>query len=135
MYLDISETEIEKSVGLAEKYLIQVLYRNNLSTTFDDLRYWVYHFKKNYAISELPPTSTLIHLHILRAFYLTYNQKMLLKPDSQQLNPLDFGYEQDDTSSNSIVPKNNSIHQFLNLYPVVIAKSVQLRLVVVKLQE
>ena len=39
LYLDISETEIEKSVGLAEKYLIQVLYRNNLSTTFDDLKY------------------------------------------------------------------------------------------------
>ena len=37
---------------------------------------------------------------------------MLLKPDSQQLNPLDFGYEQDDTSSNAIVPKNNS-----NIYP------------------
>ena len=37
---------------------------------------------------------------------------MLLKPDLQQLNPLDFGYEQDDTSSNAIVPKNNS-----NIYP------------------
>lgn len=77
----------------AEEYLIQVLRPGNPSKTFDELRYWMYHHGKTFSVTELPPTSESIRLHILRAFFIVYNQNNCLEEKTTSLDPLLFGYK------------------------------------------
>ena len=98
---------IESSIKNAEKYLVQVLKRNNSSETFNELRYWMYHYGNRKTILDLPPSSDSIRLHILRAFYVTYQQINILKKDCYKLDPLNFGYIFD---NDFVVPmKNNAL--------------------------
>ena len=73
-FLDTSETGIKNSIRNGEQYLIKVLKKTRQSLTFDDLRYWIYHYGSQFLITELPPTSASIHLHILRSFIATHKQ-------------------------------------------------------------
>ncbi|CAH1106078.1 unnamed protein product [Psylliodes chrysocephalus] len=43
---DLSNTEIKKSVGDAEKYFIKVLRKKTSCKTFNELRYWMYQQQK-----------------------------------------------------------------------------------------
>lgn len=69
--------------------------KGNPSKTFDELRYWMYHHGKTLAITQLPPTSASIRLHILRAFYIVHTQNRCLEKNVTSLNPLLFGYKEE----------------------------------------
>ena len=99
------------SVNKAEQYLVQVVKKNNISVTFDDLRYWTNHFTNAVSVNELPPTSQSIRLHILRALYITYYQINLLQSNIEQLDPLKFGYI---IEENCLIPAKIHI-----LYPTI----------------
>lgn len=101
----ISETKIAD----AEMYLIKVLALKHVATTFDELRFSLYRQGKGYIISDLPPTSASIRLHILRAFYAVYRQVQCLNPNKLILDPLQFGYYQQD---HYILPKMSENNLF-----------------------
>lgn len=85
----MSEVDVAMAVRNAEEYLLKIKKKNKFSS-FDMLRYKTY---SNHAlISDLPPTSATIYLHILRAFYVTYQQINLLNQDRELLDPELFGY-------------------------------------------
>ena len=92
LYLGISQSYIDHVIINTEKYLIQVIKKNNKTETFDELRYIMYHHSSRTAISELVPTSASIRLHILRALYHTYQQLNILKTNRPLLKPEHFGY-------------------------------------------
>lgn len=69
-----------------------------MCTQFDDL-----HYHRKFFLSELPPTSESMRLHILRAFYITHIQINIIK-DTQGLNPTNFRYEKD---SDNLVPEKS----------------------------
>ena len=56
----------------------------------------MYHYGNTTSILDLPPTSNSIKLHILRAFYATYEQINLLNAECLKLDPLQFGYVLED---------------------------------------
>ncbi|XP_031784055.1 uncharacterized protein LOC107981544 [Nasonia vitripennis] len=90
----ISKLEIENCIEEAEKYLVQVIKKGNACLTFDELRFWMYHYGNTASILDLPPTSNSIKLHILRAFYATFEHMNLLNAECPKLDPLEFGYIQ-----------------------------------------
>ncbi|XP_033218033.1 uncharacterized protein LOC117173515 [Belonocnema kinseyi] len=89
-----TEEDMDNSLRAAEEYLVKVVRSASMnveSKTFDQLRFAMYHFN-NSGIHDLPPTSASIRLHIQRAFYNTNLQLNCLNALSKQLNPLLFGY-------------------------------------------
>ena len=70
----INEDELCDVMVQAEHYLAKVLKHGTPSTTIDVLRYWQYHHSKNKTIQQLPPTSGITILHILRSLYATHVQ-------------------------------------------------------------
>ena len=69
---------LERQIGKAEEYLVQVLKRNTACKTMDELRIWMYHHHKGRSLDELPPTSHAARAHILRAFFATNVMTTLL---------------------------------------------------------
>ena len=106
LFLDVSEAAICNSIYLAEKYLVQIMYKGNLCENFDQLRYWCY-CKKMCDLTELPPTSKSMRLHILRSIYATRSQITILNANLEPLNPIFYGYIRSDTDD-SIIPEKNS---------------------------
>ena len=47
-------------------------------------------------IEELPPTSKSIRLYILRSIYVVYTQINCLNKYARQLNPTEYGWNQED---------------------------------------
>ena len=87
---------INNFVDNAEAYLVKVLKKNSACKTFDEFRVWTYYKPgSTSAIEDLPPTSNSIRLHILRAFFIVYSHINCLNPDTLQLNPLVFGFEEE----------------------------------------
>ena len=115
---DLSEGTIRNYMYQAEKYLVRVLDRNTNCETFDSLRYKMY-TQKMCAISELPCSSRSVELHILRAFFATYNLKNILSPTALVLDLNFFGYNVEKDKSMQISPrKNNDIYPPIrNLVP------------------
>ena len=67
----------------------------------------MYHYKtKPTSITELPPTSTSIRYHILRAFYQTYIQTQVLNDTCEIISPLKFGFKQVDNHLSPVVVEN-----------------------------
>ena len=64
------------------------------------------HYGNTTSILDLPPTSNSIKLHILRAFYATYEQINLLNAECLKLDPLQFGYVLEDEY---LIPKKVAI--------------------------
>ena len=64
----------DSSLAWAEKYLVRIFSPKSNCKTSDDLRYEIYKTKKK-ALNQLPPTSSTIRGHLLRAITLcTYAQ-------------------------------------------------------------
>ena len=74
----------------SEEYLVKVKKKNSKFYSFDMLRYKTYNDYD--LISDLPPTSATMHLHILRAFYVTYQQINLLNQQRELFDTELFGY-------------------------------------------
>ena len=93
------EVDIENTIQLAEKYLVQVKKKGSLCDTTDQLRYFEYHHSKSL---DLPPTSHETRLHILRSFYVTYQMTKLLTAAQEQIAPTLYGFLEID---NLLVPQ------------------------------
>ena len=94
-----TEVDIENTIQLAEKYLVQVRKKDSLCDTIDQLRYYEYHHSKSL---DLPPTSHATRLHILRSFYVTYQMTKLLTATQEQIDPTLYGFQETD---NLLVPQ------------------------------
>ena len=82
--------------------------------TFDELRsFYYHHHKTSFSISDLPPTSTSILLHILRAFFDTHAQISYLKSMNERLDLLMFGYK---IENRKLLPKKVIIFILLNVF-------------------
>ena len=80
-----------------EAYLVQVLKKNSLCSTMDQLRSYMYHQSKGISLEQLPPTSHAVQQHIRRAYYATYQMVTLLNPNKPaELNPSAFGFRKTD---------------------------------------
>ena len=78
-------------------YLVQVLKKNSLCSTMDQLRSYMYHQSKGISLEQLPPTSHAVQQHIRRAYYATYQMVTLLNPNKPaELNPSAFGFKKTD---------------------------------------
>ena len=75
----------------AEVFLVNVLYLTSHCSTFDDLRYELYHEKKK-SLPELPPSSNMICGHILRSEYTYHASNLLLNFSGFGLNCLDYAF-------------------------------------------
>ena len=102
MYLDFSKKGLQDSFNKAEKFLVRVLDSRSTCSSFDSLRYKWYHLKLT-SVRDLPCSSESIKLHILRAFYVTFNQKNILRHP-----PIFFGYNVMDDQF--ILQKNHNIY-------------------------
>ena len=83
-------------VKKAEEFLVKVKRKNSDCTTFNQLRAWFYTHADRFSVEDLPATSSSIQLHILRAFYIVYTHTHCLDRDAFKLDPLLFGYEEQD---------------------------------------
>ena len=81
---------------MAEEFLVKIMRKGSDCKTSDELRVWSYHHAKCVLIEELPPTSKSIRLHILRSFYVVYTQINCLNKYARQLNPTEYGWNQED---------------------------------------
>jgi len=84
--------EMEKK---AEEFLVHAL-ASSLGT-MDKLRFHQFHHKKIRNFQDLAPTSRSIRLHIKRSYLQCYKWIHALE-QTAKLNPLDFGYIQEDTT-------------------------------------
>ena len=80
----------------AEVFLVNVLSISSKCETFDELRYEMYYEKKK-SLSELPPSSNMVHGHIRRSEYVYHLSNTLLNFDEFILNYLDYGWEEKDS--------------------------------------
>ncbi|XP_033218136.1 uncharacterized protein LOC117173605 [Belonocnema kinseyi] len=88
-----SEDLLRYILRVAERYLVKVFNPNTSCQNFDELRYNYYHHTKICELSQLPPTTASITLHILRAFFVTYQRLNCLNEKTVALDPLSYGYE------------------------------------------
>lgn len=109
LIIGTSLDDIALSVEKAEKYLVKVLRGSSGATTFNELRYLLYHHGKKIAFTDLPPTSSSMKLHILRAIYHTHLQITCITESPSILDPCQFGYEQ---LGGRLIPKS-----VIELYP------------------
>ncbi|KAH3774333.1 hypothetical protein DPMN_175712 [Dreissena polymorpha] len=105
----LDKHEQDLAISKAENYLVKVTKPGTPCTTMDELRYTLYHQRKAMDLSELPPTSAAIRLHILRCIYVCYMQMHCLIEVTA--NPKDFGSEKKDglllqSNPKVFVPKN-----------------------------
>lgn len=89
-------SNVQECVTAAEEFLVQVVRKDSHSKTFDELRNWTYHHAKSVTVENLPPTSNSVNLHILRAFYICYEQYNCLCSTARKLDPCLFGYKTED---------------------------------------
>ena len=61
----------DSSFVYLKNYLVRVINLKSNCKTFDDLRYKMFKTKKK-TLNELPPTSSIIHRHLLRSHYFVY---------------------------------------------------------------
>ena len=87
---------LERKIGNAEEYLVQVLERNTACKTMDELRIWMYHHHKGRSLDELPPTSHATRAHILRAFFATNIMITLLDHQPSVIDPRIYGFAVED---------------------------------------
>lgn len=99
----------DNACDLAEKYLVQTLKQGSECSTMNEYRSFMHHHRKGITLADLPPTSSSIKQHILRAFYVTYLMRTIVDKDAYELNPIEYGYE---LSEDVLVPKAG-----LNLLP------------------
>lgn len=104
------------SIYNAEQFLLKVIKRTDWFKSFDTLRF---NSCNKLLSTELPPTSATIRLDILRAFYVTYQQKNLLNFCPKLLDPLQFGYSSEDErlvprKINILFPPVNQLHPSCN---------------------
>ncbi|KAK7086900.1 hypothetical protein SK128_000804 [Halocaridina rubra] len=110
-----------------ESYLVQVLKNVTTSATMDDLRDHSYHHSKA-SPEKLPPIGHAIKVHILRACYATHVMTSALSENSTELNPLLYGYDEEDElltpdmgfrsmaeSKYSIIPHLSKCNMFIRL--------------------
>ena len=95
----LSSPNQDEIIGKAEEYLVQVLKPNSTCTTMDNLRYDIYHQSKVSDLHSLPPTSSDLHLHILRCLYTTYMQ--IHCRQNVTVDAANYGYEE---RNGSLVP-------------------------------
>lgn len=83
---------------LAEKFLVRCICKEKDVQTFDHLRRQVYYKKfKELDLEKLPPTSSSIREHIKRAYLQSHVWINSAFVASVTINPLNYGYEQDET--------------------------------------
>ncbi|KAH0535051.1 hypothetical protein KQX54_012626 [Cotesia glomerata] len=85
------DQNISDSVKKADEYLVKILNKGSQCQTFDKLCNYVYYHSPKFLISDLPPTSESIQLHILRAYYMTYQYMHCVK-NKESLDPCKFGF-------------------------------------------
>ena len=73
-----------------------------------------YHRSKT-SLEKMPPTSHAIKVHILRAYYATYVMTSILSANTTELNPLLYGFEEEDEPlhpDNAIrsIPEEYAVH-------------------------
>jgi len=90
----IDRNYIEPVIAKAECYLVKVLKHGTNCTTMEDLRYTLYHQSKVKDLTELPPTSAAIRMHILRCIYVCNMQMNCL--NATKANPTEYGFEEKD---------------------------------------
>ena len=86
----------EESLKMAEEYLVRVwtgALRKTSSRTFDQARLESHISSATpKALVQLPPTSSVIHNHIKRAFFVLRNVLNVFNDRSPELNAIDFGW-------------------------------------------
>ena len=63
-----------------EAYFVQVIKKNTICTTMDQLKNYIYHHSKAVPLDQLPPTVHAVEQHIRRAYYATSQMVTLLHP-------------------------------------------------------
>ena len=91
-----NESLSEQDLVLAEGYLVKVWAGVKSKTTFNDLRVQSYtNSSTTKGIDALPPTSSVVHEHISRAYFLVRMCINLLEDNrNDSVNPLDYGWEE-----------------------------------------
>ena len=89
---DFGEEFDDYHFQMAEKYLVKVIEPNIAAESFDDLRYVIYTTRKT-TFSELPPTSSAIKRHLLRAYYFINISFNVLDTNKPKLPPPNFGWK------------------------------------------
>ena len=95
----------EDNYETVEQYLVQVLKQGSHCKTMDQLRYWMYHHSKSMTISQLPPTSYAMQIHIRRAAYAANEMMTCLDPNIIKPDPVLYGFEFVD---NLLMPRSGS---------------------------
>ena len=88
--------QINENVRAAEEFLIQVIKKDSHCKTFDQLRLSIYKQQQSKTLQELPPSSDSVKDHILRAYFICYQQIHCFDQNSEQLDPLYFGFIKED---------------------------------------
>ena len=82
--------------AIVESYLTRVWAGLNMkteATSFDKLRLEIFSSSSYRDVTSLPPTSSVMRGHISRCFFLVRNMETLLLENCQELNPLDYEWE------------------------------------------
>ena len=78
---------------MAERFLVRCISKNKEITTFDDLRFEMFHQKSfSLDLEKLPPTSNSIKLHIRMAYLQSYLWYHAPLDNMMDLNPELYGY-------------------------------------------
>lgn len=89
---------------MAERFLVRCLTNNRSIFTFDDLRFEKFHQKSSsFDIEHLPPTSSSIRYHVLRAYLQSYLWYHAPFDNTVDLIPESYGYRRDD-DDNQLIP-------------------------------
>ena len=83
----------------AEQFLVKCVSssKSHFPTSFDELRYEIYHNEKfTFDLEKLPPTSTSIKQHILRAYIQCKMWFDALSEEDTTLDPVQYGYTVDE---------------------------------------
>ena len=93
---DSHHSAIEQVFEKSEEYLTHVFKLGTKCKSMDELRNWMFHHTKSATLTQLPPTSHSIRVHMLQAFYATHFMVNLLHEHPNELDPKQFGYEMED---------------------------------------
>ena len=91
---EFGENELtDESVGKAEEYLCSVLTGKDKFKFFDDYRYYKLTRLCTPLVSLVPSSACIRNGHIRRLFFLIKYSITLLSKSADQLQPLDYGWE------------------------------------------
>ena len=96
----------EEMQTLAETFLIRCICKEKTINIFNQLCHIVYYkMSKELDLEKLPATFSSVLLHIKRTYLQTYIWLHSTFVESNEINPLEYGYELEDDDEELMTPK------------------------------